>query len=319
MEVGVERSGIDDRMMEEAIREASRSVDEDERIHPRVGVVVARGEEILATAHRGENGRGSHAEYTVLEERLKGVDLSQCTMYTTLEPCAKREKSEKIPCARRVADRRLAKVVIGMLDPDPRVHGTGVFILRYYRVPVALFDEERMRQVEELNAPFIESLRHGMGVHQDMGLGAILGGDVDAVVPAHGRPVTFAVAIVERDGKYLVIRRRRKEGRLDWAFPAGMVKTDESPSQAATRETEEETGVVCGSRVWFGERVHPETRRLLSYWLCSYRSGEAHARDQNEIEEVRWVRGDEAIELFTTDIFGPISEYLRLREDGVFD
>lgn len=315
----MDQNAIDVLMMQEAVREAALSVDEDGRIHPRVGVVVARGSEILAKAHRGENGRGSHAEYTVLEERLKGADLSQCTMYTTLEPCAKREKSEKVPCARRVADRGLARVVIGMLDPDPRVHGTGVFILRYYRVSVQLFDDRCMRQVEEQNAAFIESLRHGMGVHQDMGLGAILGGDVDAVAPAHGRPVTFAVAVVERDGKYLVIRRRRKEGRLEWAFPAGMVKTGESPSQAATRETEEETGVACEAHVWFGERVHPETRRLLSYWLCSYRSGEAHARDQGEIEEVGWVRGDEAIGLFTTDVFGPISEYLRLRDEGVFD
>lgn len=315
----MEQSAIDSQMMKEAIREAALSVDEDDRIHPRVGVVVARGEEILARAHRGENGRGAHAEYTVLEERLKGVDLTQCTMYTTLEPCAKREKSEKIPCARRVADRGLARVVIGVLDPDPRVHGTGVFILRYYRVSVALFDDEHMREVEEQNAVFIESLRHGMGVHQDMGLSAILGGDVDAVLPTHGRPVTFAVAVVERDGKYLVIKRRRKEGRLEWAFPAGMVKAGESPSQAATRETAEETGVVCEARVWFGERVHPETRRLLSYWLCTYHAGDAHAQDKNEIEDVRWAGGEEAIELFTTDVFGPIAEYLRLREEGIFD
>ena len=51
-----------------AIDEARKSVPEnDGRPHPRVGAVVVKNGEVLATAHRGE-GEGNHAEYIALEK-----------------------------------------------------------------------------------------------------------------------------------------------------------------------------------------------------------------------------------------------------------
>src|SRR4051794_6450260 len=105
-------------LMELAIQEARRSRDEeDKRDHPRVGVVVVKGGRVLAVAHRGELKPGEHAEFTALEKKLKVTDISGATVYTTLEPCTSRNHP-KIPCAERLVDRRVDRVIIGMLDPN---------------------------------------------------------------------------------------------------------------------------------------------------------------------------------------------------------
>ena len=70
--------------MELAVAEAKKSRDEDDgRVHPRVGVVVVKGGEVLATAHRGEEKPGEHAEYTALERKLRDHELAGSTIYDT--------------------------------------------------------------------------------------------------------------------------------------------------------------------------------------------------------------------------------------------
>src|SRR5262245_10064441 len=100
--------------MKLAIEEASKSRSEDERTHPRVGVVVVKDGQILAKAHRGESNLGEHAEYTALERKLSNDVVAGATVYTTLEPCTTRNHP-KMPCAHRIFDRRVRRVVIGML------------------------------------------------------------------------------------------------------------------------------------------------------------------------------------------------------------
>ena len=63
-------------------------------------------------AHRGESPK-SHAEYIALDDKLSDDLVAGATVYTTLEPCTTR-KRPKIPCARRLIDRKVARVVIGM-------------------------------------------------------------------------------------------------------------------------------------------------------------------------------------------------------------
>ncbi len=119
-----------------------------------------------------------------------------------------------------------------------------------------------------------------------------------------------SVAIVEHEHRFLVVRRRQKEGNLAWAFPAGGVEAGEDDQKAAVRETLEETGVQSQVVRPFGERVHPDTGTTLSYWLCRSLGGEARVADAEEIAEVRWVTGKEALSLFTSDIFALVKKYL---------
>jgi pyrimidine deaminase RibD-like protein len=66
--------------MNVAVDEARKSVEEDDRAHPKVGVVVVKNGRILATAHRGELGQGEHAEYTALEKKLPHEMISGATV-----------------------------------------------------------------------------------------------------------------------------------------------------------------------------------------------------------------------------------------------
>lgn len=143
----------DRRLARLAIEEARKSVPEDERIHPRVGVVVVKDGRVLATAHRGEFPQ-CHGEFIALEKKLADVSLAGSTVYTTLEPCTSRNHP-KVPCATRLAERKVARVVIGMLDPDDRISGRGQRALRKAGIATELFDHDLMTEIEELNRDFI--------------------------------------------------------------------------------------------------------------------------------------------------------------------
>lgn len=137
--------------MRMAIEEAKGSTSEDGRTHPLVGaVVVVNG--CPHSAHRGETGLGDHAEEGLLEKKLPDVGLHGSTVYTTLEPCTKRNR---LPCAEILSDRKVARVVIGMLDPDQRITGKGVLHLRRHGIAVDLFPSEMMRELESLNRRFL--------------------------------------------------------------------------------------------------------------------------------------------------------------------
>jgi pyrimidine deaminase RibD-like protein len=140
-----------------AIAEARKSQPEDGRVHPKVGVVVVRDGTVLASAHRGERS-GSHAEFIALEKKLEETALVGATIYTTLEPCTSRTHP-KVPCANRIAERKVSRVVIGMLDPNPKITGKGWEVLRSAGIATDLFPHELMAEVEELNRHFIRSHR----------------------------------------------------------------------------------------------------------------------------------------------------------------
>jgi pyrimidine deaminase RibD-like protein len=138
-----------------AIDEARKSVPEDTRPHPRVGVVVVKDGKVISKAHRGEKPK-CHAEYIALEAKLPDELVAGATVYTTLEPCTAR-KHPKIPCARRLIERKVARVVIGMLDPNPEIRGMGDQLLSDANIETQLFPRDLRSQVEELNREFIKS------------------------------------------------------------------------------------------------------------------------------------------------------------------
>jgi pyrimidine deaminase RibD-like protein len=136
-----------------AIDEARKSVPEsDGRPHPKVGAVIVKNGGVLRVAHRGELP-ASHAEYIALEGKLSDEAVAGATVYTTLEPCTTRTHP-KIPCAQRLIERKVARVVIGMLDPDERITGRGQRRLRAAGIVTDFFPSDLMAEVEELNREF---------------------------------------------------------------------------------------------------------------------------------------------------------------------
>ena len=61
-----------------------------------------------------------------------------------------------------------------------------------------------------------------------------------------------AGAVIERQGRLLLLRRARAPFRGCWNLPAGYVEADESPATAAERETFEETGLSVQATELFG-------------------------------------------------------------------
>jgi pyrimidine deaminase RibD-like protein len=148
-------------LAELAVREARKSNQEPGRTPLYVGAVAVREGEILGTAFRGELGLGEHAEYTLLERKLKDVALAGATIFTTLEPCTKRGAA-KVPCAQRIVDRRVARVVIGTLDPNSDIRGHGWLTLRQAGIVAEVsFPSKLTSELEELNRDFFRLQRAG--------------------------------------------------------------------------------------------------------------------------------------------------------------
>ena len=106
-----------------------------------------------------------------------------------------------------------------------------------------------------------------------------------------------AGALIERDGKVLLIRRAIEPFRDAWDIPGGFLQPGEHPSDGAIREVREETGLVV------------ELRMLLGIWMDTYASGDTQAdtlncyyvaetvggelRPSDDAAEVAWFGPDE--------------------------
>ncbi|GAB2558522.1 bifunctional diaminohydroxyphosphoribosylaminopyrimidine deaminase/5-amino-6-(5-phosphoribosylamino)uracil reductase RibD [Gracilibacillus alcaliphilus] len=93
--------------------------------NPSVGAVVVKNGELLGVGTHLKAGQ-DHAEVHAINQagtQAKGADI-----YVTLEPCAHYGKTP--PCAELIIQQQLNKVYIACLDPNPKVAGKGVAMLR---------------------------------------------------------------------------------------------------------------------------------------------------------------------------------------------
>lgn len=119
-----------------------------------------------------------------------------------------------------------------------------------------------------------------------------------------------AIAVVVRGDDVLLVCRRG-DGALRWQFPAGMVKPGAAAETVAVQETHGETGVHCTIREHLGERVHPVTGVVASYYLADHLAGEASNLDSIENVDVAWVPRTALTRFIPQDqIFPPILDAL---------
>jgi len=121
--------------------------------NPMVGaVIVADGQEVGCGWHA--RAGGPHAEVAALadlDRRGQAALLPRATVYVTLEPCSTTGRTP--PCTEALLARRPARVVAGMVDPNPRHAGRGLAILREAGIAVDAGVAEAA--CRELNAAFL--------------------------------------------------------------------------------------------------------------------------------------------------------------------
>ncbi|MCB1349163.1 MAG: bifunctional diaminohydroxyphosphoribosylaminopyrimidine deaminase/5-amino-6-(5-phosphoribosylamino)uracil reductase RibD, partial [Maritimibacter sp.] len=86
--------------------------------NPAVGCVIVSGDRVVGRGWTQPGGR-PHAEVVALAQA--GVAARGATAYVTLEPCAHHGKTP--PCAEALVAAGVARVVVALTDPDPRVNG----------------------------------------------------------------------------------------------------------------------------------------------------------------------------------------------------
>ena len=122
--------------------------------NPLVGAVVARDGEVLGEGWHSRAG-GDHAEVAALEGA--GTAARGATLYVTLEPCNHHGRTP--PCVEAILRAAISQVVVGHLDPDPRMRGRSVGLLREAGVEVEVLDEP---EFERQNEQFFHHMRTGM-------------------------------------------------------------------------------------------------------------------------------------------------------------
>ncbi|MDP3014000.1 MAG: bifunctional diaminohydroxyphosphoribosylaminopyrimidine deaminase/5-amino-6-(5-phosphoribosylamino)uracil reductase RibD, partial [Candidatus Subteraquimicrobiales bacterium] len=113
--------------------------------NPLVGAVIVKNGRIIGEGYHLRAGE-AHAEINALnstKENARGA-----TLYVTLEPCCFHGKTP--PCTEAVIRAKIAKVVVGLIDPNPRVCGKGIKKLKEAKVEVisGILSSEVKRQNE---------------------------------------------------------------------------------------------------------------------------------------------------------------------------
>ena len=109
------------------------------KTNPLVGAVVVKNNKIIAEGYHHRFG-DNHAEVDALNKVSKMAEGA--TMYVTLEPCSHYGKTP--PCVDRIIKEKLKRVVVAIKDPDERVSGRGIEILKKegIDVEVGMLEEE---------------------------------------------------------------------------------------------------------------------------------------------------------------------------------
>lgn len=123
--------------------------------NPMVGTVIVKSDRVIAEGYYRYFG-AKHAEVNAIANAKENI--GGATMYVTLEPCCHHGLTP--PCTDAIIAGKIGKVFIGMLDPDKRVSGRSVEILREHGIActVGVLEEE----CRALNEPYIKHRSTGL-------------------------------------------------------------------------------------------------------------------------------------------------------------
>src|SRR6476659_4087901 len=125
--------------------------------NPVVGAVVARDSTVLGEGWHREFG-GPHAEVDAIAA-CGEEDLSEATLYVSLEPCCHEGKTP--PCTDAILQAGIRRVVVASDDPSEKASGRGRGILRDEGIEIVMADGELATRARLLNQAFRKHARVG--------------------------------------------------------------------------------------------------------------------------------------------------------------
>lgn len=123
--------------------------------NPVVGCVIVRDGEVVGEGWHLKAGT-PHAEVHALT--AAGRHAASADVYVTLEPCSHFGKTP--PCADALIDAGVARVFVGMTDPNPKVAGSGIVKLMDAGIDVLVGCLEE--ECRAINRPFIKHVTTGL-------------------------------------------------------------------------------------------------------------------------------------------------------------
>ena len=113
--------------------------------NPLVGTVIVKNGEVIGEGFHQKYGE-AHAEVEAINNSVE--DPNGSTLYCNLEPCCHTNKQTP-PCVPLIINKKIARVVISNLDPNPEVSGEGIKQLRDAEIEV--INDQLKNEGEELN------------------------------------------------------------------------------------------------------------------------------------------------------------------------
>ncbi len=123
------------------------------RPNPLVGCVLVREGRVIGSGFHRRPG-SPHAEVVAIESARE--DVRGSTLYVNLEPCAHYGRTP--PCLDLILERRIGRVVVGTVDPNPLVNGLSIRTLRAKGVQVTVgVLEAACRRMNEVFLKFVQT------------------------------------------------------------------------------------------------------------------------------------------------------------------
>ena len=127
--------------------------------NPLVGAVIVKRGKIIAQGYHRKAGL-AHAEIEAFKDAVKKKNsVKGATLYVTLEPCCHKDKRTP-PCVDAIIEKQISKVFVATLDPNPKVSGNGVKMLRKSGIEVEVgILEDRAKELNEAFSKYIATGR----------------------------------------------------------------------------------------------------------------------------------------------------------------
>ncbi|RLA65720.1 MAG: bifunctional diaminohydroxyphosphoribosylaminopyrimidine deaminase/5-amino-6-(5-phosphoribosylamino)uracil reductase RibD [Epsilonproteobacteria bacterium] len=230
--------------------------------NPLVGAVIVKDGKIIGEGYHQKSGE-NHAEVNAIANATE--DVAGATLYCNLEPCCHTKKRTP-PCTELIIAKKLKKVVIANLDPNPLVSGKGIEKLKNAGIETTSGVLEK--EGRKLNEIFFKYISTGIPfIHLKMaqtldGKLATSTGDskwiTDEKARAQGHQlrlkydgVLVGRKTLNKDNPYLNIRMGVDAGdKIPFRVILGNPSKMKLKSHVFTDEYPEKTIVVTGNKVW---------------------------------------------------------------------